>query len=340
MKPRDIQRSVRSQRVERAAGDAPSIGRVGRVPGTGLSKGSRRRKKRGESGRGDRLRRNRKKVLMAWSVLFMVVVMAVVGVTVWLQVRSSGQGAAEAERNALPAIQERVVSRFESPSEEDALVLVKRALAIRETSKVAEYFHPGAASPDEVVEFLREMEKSDGRVLDMIWLSSMDANGLLIDGVVVNTVTGIKPHNRLALLTPDAKGKWKIDFEAFARTARPSWSELLEKNAEQGIVRVIVAKDSYFNGPFKDEAQWVCYGMASPDNEMVLLGYCRTGSPQAAAMERIVSDAGNLNGEVRMDRATLEIRRREGGDSRQFEITRVLAEDWVMGAKPFDEISK
>ena len=33
----------------------------------------------------------------------------------------------------------------------------------------------------------------------------------------------------------------------------------------------------------------------------------------------------------------LEIRRIEGAESRQFEITRVLAEDWVMSAKPFDE---
>ena len=52
----------------------------------------------------------------------------------------------------------------------------------------------------------------------------------------------------------------------------------------------MVAKDSYYNGPFRDETQWSCYGMASPDLDVVLLGYCRQGSPQAAAMERIVAN--------------------------------------------------
>jgi hypothetical protein len=34
---------------------------------------------------------------------------------------------------------------------------------------------------------------------------------------------------------------------------------------------------------------------------------------------------------------TVEIRRTEGADFRQFEITRVLAGDWVLPPKPFDE---
>jgi hypothetical protein len=39
-------------------------------------------------------------------------------------------------------------------------------------------------------------------------------------------------------------------------------------------------------------------------------------------------------------RVTLEIRRTAGAESRQFEITRVLAEEWVLAAAPFDENSK
>ena len=57
MKSRDIQRSVRAQRFDRSAGDAPSLGRVARVPGTGMPKGDRRRRRRGEGGRGDRERK-------------------------------------------------------------------------------------------------------------------------------------------------------------------------------------------------------------------------------------------------------------------------------------------
>ena len=120
----------------------------------------------------------------------------------------------------------------------------------------------------------------------------------------------------------------------------PSWSELLEKNAPEGLVRAMVVADSYYNGPFSDDSQWVCYSMASPDSETVLMGYCRKDSPQARALARIVSN-DDATAEVSsipraLKRATLKIRRVEGGESRQFEITRVMAQDWVVSGEPFD----
>ncbi len=142
--------------------------------------------------------------------------------------------------------------------------------------------------------------------------------------------------SRLAFLTPDGFGRWKIDYESFARIVKPSWSDLLEKKADQGLVRVFVAKDSYYNGPFKDESEWICYGMASPDTSVVPMGYCRKNSPQAKALERIVADSEGGLDRHGLNRATLEIRRPEGAEDRQFEITRVLAEDWVLSPKPFD----
>lgn len=336
MKQRPIQRSVRSVRVERAAGDAPDIGRVGRMPGAGAAKGERRRKRKGESRRGDRLRNNRRKVMITWSVVFMLLVIVLVGTAVWLQVKPRSVDSTE-EQDRTTLIQERVASRFPSPTEEQALSLVKRALSIREPSKVAEYFRTGASRPEEVLAFLRELEKTDGKVSGTTWLSSMDANGLLIDGVLVDYGTSGGQRNRLALLTPDEKGLWKIDFEAFARACKPSLDEILDKDGGQGIVRVVVAKDSYFNGPFKDENEWLCFGLASPDNPQVLLGYCRKGSPQAAAIARILEDDGGFAAAPALNRATLEIRHVEGAEARQVEITRVLAEDWVMGAGAFDE---
>jgi hypothetical protein len=233
-------------------------------------------------------------------------------------------------------------SQFKSPSEEAALELVKQALAVRDPAGVARYFRPGSAQPGAVVAFLKDMEKADGAINGFQWLSSMDANGLLIDGVLVNSTKDGTPRNRLALLTPDEKGIWKIDFDAFARTVKPSWGVLLGEGGEGdwlGVVRVIVARDSYFNGPFRDETQWACYGMASPDTETILLGYCRKGSPQERAMERIVSEEKD-EPRHRLNRVTLEIRRPQGAEIRQFEITRVLAEDWVMAAAPFDAAFK
>lgn len=278
-------------------------------------------------------------VVLTWSAVFVVLALVLMGTAVWFGMRPDRGRSTESKTRgpAAPVIEERVVSQFESPSEEEALKLVEQALLIRDPAKVAASFHPGSSSPEEVVGFLRDLEKADGGISGYEWLSSMDANGLLIDGVLVKTQSGNTQSNRLALLTPDKTGTWKVDFDAFARTVKPSWRELMAAKSGEGLVRVIVAKDSYFNGPFKEESLWTCYGMASPDLKEVLLGYCRKGTPQAAAMARIVAGADPMSGGRSLNRATLAVRRSEGGESRQFEITRVLAEDWVMAAKAFDE---
>lgn len=337
MKPRDVQRSVRAARIDRSEGDAPNIGRVSRVPGTGMPKGERRRRRRGERGQGDRTRSNRKKVILTWSAVFSFFALMIMGAAVWYLIKSSRHRSAAMVGDVAPPIQERIVSEFESPTEDAALAIVKAALANRDPSMIAGFFHQGSADPAEIVEFVTGLEKRDGRLLKMDWLSSVDANGLLLDGVLLSFDGDDKPRSRLVLLTPDKTGKWKIDFDALARTVDPSWSEILGNRAGKALVRVIVTKDSYHNGVFKDESQWSCYAMVSPDHEEILLGYCHKNSPQDAAMLRITSDAELLMETRGLNRVTVEIQRPMGADSRQFEITRVLAEDWVMAPKAFDE---
>ncbi len=227
----------------------------------------------------------------------------------------------------------RVASRFASPSEADALRCVKRAMANRDPSAVQGLFHPGVADPAEVVEFCRATELRDGPIERYQWLSSMDAHDVLLEGVLVVFKGGEQPIERLALLTPDAEGNWKVDYDAFARSVKPSWDVLLGRrddvpSPKRALVRVFVAKDYYFNGPFRDEAEWVCYGIASPDIDELLRGYCRVGSPEQLELENLLADG------ERMRRATLELTRVEDAEARQFEITRILAKDWVM-PKPY-----
>lgn len=326
---------MRSQRIERSAGDAPSLGRVARMPAVGTGGRRRRSKSSDAAGRGKRRRGN---VLTWWFGVLVLCVVVFLGVVLGLWLRSAkDQGSAEERKAAAqPVVEERVVSRFASPSQEEALLLVRRALAIQGVSQVAEYFHLGSSSPEVVLVFLRDLERTDGVVEGVDWLGSMDRNGLLIDGVAVNSRLGNKTRTRLALLTPDERGKWKIDFDAFARTVSPPWKELLGNESGQGVVRVMVARDHYFNGRFRDEAEWECYGMVSPDTRSVMMGYCRKGSAQAAALARIVAENEGAGGGQPVRRATLEIRHSPGTEARQFEIVRVLAEDWVLSATPFD----
>ena len=333
MKSDDIKRSVRATRHDRSAGDAPNIGRVAKMPGTGMPREKRRRRSR--RGEGEwRSGQDRQQGFLKWTLLLAGVVFLLLGVTLWWSL--SPEIDSKEELAALNPLEDesevRVIARFPSPSERDALAMVKRALAVRDPAAIEGLFRTGGSSPDEIVRFLENLEKVEGRITGCEWLGSLDANRLLIEGVRVNFESSGGMRNRLALLTPDEKGKWRVDFDAFARTTRPSWKEILENHPETAMVRVIVSKDSYFNGPFHDEKQWICLGMVSPDAEELLLGYCKVGTPQAEAIKWILS-----KGDARFFRAALELRRVEGAAARQFEISKVLAQDWIVVDVPFDE---
>ncbi len=243
------------------------------------------------------------------------------GFALWSKSRT---GVAAVAESAFSEDDVRVVSKFASPGREQALDLVNRAVATRDPRMIGEIFRDGVTRSTEILAFLNGLEATDGPVERYEWLSSMDVNGLLVEGVAVIFKGLERPGERIAFLTPDAAGIWQMDFDAFARTVIPSWKVLLEDAAEQARVRVIAGQDVYFNGPFHDESQWSCYRLESPDMEETLHGYCRAGTPEAVEMAKLFSE-----GEA-MSRATLDLRRVAGGGARQFEISRVVAKDWIL----------
>ena len=231
--------------------------------------------------------------------------------------------------------------RLKSPDDTAAVELVKSALAVRDPAKVDARIRRGSATPEQVVAFLAGLEKTDEKtaidkgMAKFGWIGSIDHNGMSQEGVEVTFRRDGERNRRLAILTPDENGVWKMDFAAFARRAEPSWEELLDKEGKSGVVRVIVAKDHYYNGPFQDDKVWQSYGIAAVDREELLLGYCKIDSPQYRALESILA---NESGPT--FRVTLGLRRVKDGARRQFEITQVIAEDWVVGPKMFDEAFK
>lgn len=276
---------------------------------------------------------------MTWSTVLAVVVLCALGLVLALWMKSKmDRKTVEKQRTEETMGPIRIESKFVSPTEKESLELVRGALDLREPAKAADYFRLGISTQREVVDFLTGLDSGENEVTNIRWLSSMDTNGMLLDGVLVNQVVGGRPRNRLALLTPDESGVWKIDFDAFARVVKPSWEVFQNDESAEGLVRVMVAKDSYFNGVFTDEREWDCFAMESPDTEKLALGYCRKGSPHAQALGKILEKAKDTPAtKVVLNRATLEIRRVAGAEARQFEITRVLAEDWVVSDTPFDE---
>lgn len=323
MKPKNIQLNIRS-RNEREVGQAPWIGKVPRLrdhaaSNTGESMGP------GKSGvykASDLKNPALRKLILLWSAVLGVG--AVAAVVFWGLPMLNQRDKAAGEQTPSSDAMVRVASKFPSPSESEAVNLVKRAITNRDPAKVAKLLRMGSASAAQVIAFFKDSELSDGAIERYDWLSSIDADGLLIDGVRIVYQGQGKPRERLALLTPNSMGLWKLDFDSFARSVNPSWKEILANSVDQAMVRVLIGNDAYYNGPYTDETQWVCYGMASPDIEESLLGYCRKGSEEAAAMDQMFLDRHQIN------RATLEIRHIKEADPRQFEITRVLAKDWVI----------
>lgn len=320
MNPPDFQRGITS-RLGRVGGSAPILGRVAKMRDINSSKGETRVRRRGSRGNPARSR-----AILIWSAALSVVTLAVIGMAVsfWLLPYLSRKPASDSGALASYDAYVRVASKFPSPSREKALELVQRAIANRNPELLESMFRMGTASRAEILAFLNTSEQRDGFIDRYGWLSSLDVDGLLMDGVLVKYKGKEKPVERMAFLTPDAAGNWKLDFDGFARTVRPSWQELLDKGAEQALVRVFVGADLYYNGPFRDDKEWVCYGIASPDTESLLRGYCRVGSDVAAAMDKLFLDGRKLS------RATLQIHRVKDGERLQFEITQVVAGDWVV----------
>jgi hypothetical protein len=279
----------------------------------------------------------RQRLLFRWSVVLVALTAMIILGFMMFWLRAQRNAGTRSMAKPVPA-QVRISSQFVSPGEDEAADIVRSAMGTRDPGLVQNRIRPGDAAPSEVVAFMAATEERDGGIGQLLWLGGLDVEGMQVEGVLVEFTGRTPPVHRLALLVPDEVGVWKLDFEAFARWSRPSWGDLLEKRAERARVRVLVARDNYYNGPFMDENQWLNFALAAPelqgllpDGIETLSGYCRKESAQAKALERIFEQGD------RTRRVTLEIRRNDEAGDRQFEITRVLAADWLMPPTAFDE---
>lgn len=292
------------------------------------SRGERRRRVRSVDPERDGKHQDKhaKSALLMWSLAFGGLAILVLGLffLFWLKPHLERREQMAANFNATTNYKvEPKAPEFESLGEQEAVKLVKEALKARSPGEITAKIRKGEASVEQIIRFFNGMAAEDGEVDRFQWLSRLDTTAPGIEGVLVSFKKGGKDRNRLALLVAE-NGEWKMDFPAFARLATPAWTEFLDGQAQLATVRVYVAADQYFNGPFSDEAQWKCFGIASPDVPNLLYGYCKVDSLQAQALGKV------LSADKKMSRVTLELHRVEGAASRQYLIKRVLAEDWAV----------
>jgi len=288
--------------------------------------------------RAKRDRALRRRIVITWSVMLVVVTLGVVGFFVSSWMRStleSGPRKAVAPPKAGRAGPERIASKFPSPSPGVAIALVEQAMRVEDDAGIATHFRIGTTPRDQMLDFLRSFRDGHPDKFKCRWLGSLDANGLLIEGVMI-----VADFNqRLALLTPDDQGTWRVDFDSLARVCTPAWPEILKgPGFQEAVVRVVLSPDNYFNGRFHDETQWICLAMASADQEVPVYGYVAVNTPQAIALQRIMLRVSARGSAGALPRAVLRIRRPEEAELLQFEIVQVLAEDWILTDRPFDGI--
>jgi hypothetical protein len=334
MKKSNISRDILS-RQERAAKSTHGLGHLGRNLDEKLYTGEKRERRRHSREEMAHLQNpSQRQAMVKASAILVALTAAVLGIAIafWLVPNFSERSAADAKQKAsaesTAPLPDRIRSRFPSPTAEQAIHLVKAAMACRDPEKISSFFRLGGATPTEVIDFLKASEASRGPVKECKWYGSVDSNKLQLDHVLLIYQLTDKPFQRLATLTPDAKGQWQIDFAAFALIMKPTWNELLDSSAKRGVARVSLEVYTYFNGPFGNDQEWICYQVSSQELEEPLRGYCKVGSTTAASIAKIFRDG------KKVARATVELQRVEGSEKRQFEITRLVAEDWAVPDEP------
>jgi hypothetical protein len=330
MKPENFQRGVEVNRPERVTGDAPSLGKLNRIPKRHAE--SKNRQHRSAGSKSNNLRAPQT-VFTGWLVCGVLLLAGLIAALFWVM-QPSGRDNKTAIADAATKNSNsggKAATGVEPLTAEQALDLTQRALALRDPGKVKELFDLGPSQPQEAIEFLRGMEANDGPIQKSDWISNVDDLGQPIYVVIITSSKDGQRRQRTAALTSNPAGQWRIDFEALARIVRPSWDAIINEGAEKAVVRVFVARDTYYNGAFSNEAEWTCYGIKSPDVETLLFGYCKVGSQQAKALSAIEAKGGQVFP------MTLEIRREGGPQSKQFEISQVLARGWVMKSLPYDQ---
>jgi hypothetical protein len=319
---------IKGSTDERKFGEAPALGKVLRSPVSAVPRKGPRRV------RGKR-RKKLSKTVIAWTILLSLVALAAMlfPIVTFFRERAMIQGAAPSSANQEQALADAKRVKMPELDPAQAQDLVESALSNRDPDLVPTYFRLGDISDsEEALAALEAAVERDGPVSGKQWLGQRFSNGQTIGEVVVFMDNDGRQVNRLAQLTFDPSGSWRIDLDSYLRHTSPDWETIVSGKSDTSIVRVFLATDTYYNGIYSNESKWKAFALASPDVEEILYGYAERGSPQDRALTQILAS------EEKFHRATLQIKMHPGSGSRQFRVSRVVADNWVIGEQDFDEL--
>ena len=314
----------------RKIGDAPAIGNVPRAS-TEIPKGRKKRSVRSTR------RKKLTKRFFAWAAIicFLAVCALVVSVVRLARDKEArGQDTASEKPGGFDAVFEMEEnSGLPDLQSDEAIGFVTRALANRDPGLIRDFFILGNAdTPEQAMEELVRISGAEGMIARTEWLGLKFQNGGTVPQVMIFAARDGKQYARTAQFAQGSDGRWRIDLDAYLRKCVPPLAEVVTSESGAAQVRVFVDADHYYHGAYSDETKWKAYALASPDmTDIILYAYAKRGSRQDKALRRIIDTDDKLH------RATLGIVKQPDSGPRQFEISRVIAENWIIGDKDFDE---
>lgn len=129
--------------------------------------------------------------------------------------------------------------------------------------------------------------------------------------------------HRLIFVVDTTEGP-KVDFETYSRHCDTAWEDLFAGRViESGAMRVLLKPDTFFNHQFPDDGTWFSIAGESPDLPDMLHLYAPVTLPRVRTfLEKAQKQA---------IRATVRLASRNDSHFyREFEITELIAEDWVV----------
>lgn len=269
------------------------------------------------------------------TLLFVVLVFAH-----WLTKQSGSGAPALATASAQPS-----AVTWDCPEKQEALALIRSAVMLQDPAWLRDHFHLGECESAEAMDFLRRLRADMGDDMQFRWVGDIGRGAQPLAAALISP-NQPSSQLRLAILTPDDQGSWKLDFGALACVTSPSWETLMEGGAVAATARVVFRPDSYYNGHFLEQ-DWICHRLSSPNSTEVIYGYCRRQSAQHIALESILersrpaqaSEPLHPEQENRPEpghRAILQLKGTPEAIGKQYEITRVMASDWVEESQPYD----
>jgi hypothetical protein len=313
----------------RKFGDAPSLGNLPTVSGENPPLRKRRSSRTAQ-------KKKLSKRFVGWSLLAFFVSVSLLTVSIVRNIRNKvlvNPSSNETEKliDLDKAFDDSEKSDPPELKPAEAVTLVTQALDNRDPGLMQDFFVLGKdVNPAEAMEELVRIREAEGEITRTDWLAPKFPGERSALQAVVHTAKDEKEQSRRAQFALGSDGKWRIDLNAFLRKCEPPLAEVLSAESGTFLVRVFVSEETAYRGMYSDKNEWRAYSLTSPDIEDSLYAYAKRGSSQDKALRRILIEDELLH------HATLRITKEPESGPRQFQVSQVIAGNWIVGETDFD----